>query len=76
MTVWMSGKDNCFDNAMVEMVFKTNKNELVWRTISKAVQPLSQPLADTQQRPIQFPLGDIPHSDINCQHRSRPKPPS
>lgn len=29
----MSGKGNCFDNAMVETVFKTIKNELVWRTI-------------------------------------------
>lgn len=29
----MSGKDNCYDNAMVETVFKTIKNELVWRTI-------------------------------------------
>lgn len=25
-------KGNCFDNAMVEMVFKTIKSELVWRT--------------------------------------------
>ncbi len=33
MTVSMSGKGNCFDNAMVETVFKTIKNELVWRTI-------------------------------------------
>ncbi|MGL4294926.1 MAG: integrase core domain-containing protein, partial [Aestuariivirga sp.] len=29
----MSGKGNCFDNAMVETVFKTIKNELIWRTI-------------------------------------------
>lgn len=28
----MSGKDNCYDNAMVETMFKTIKNELVWRT--------------------------------------------
>ena len=27
----MSGKGNCFDNAMVETVFKTIKSELVWR---------------------------------------------
>ncbi len=26
-------KGNCYDNAMVETVFKTIKNELVWRTI-------------------------------------------
>ena len=29
----MSGKGNCYDNAMVETVFKTIKNELVWRTV-------------------------------------------
>ena len=29
----MSGKGSCYDNAMVETVFKTIKNELVWRTI-------------------------------------------
>jgi putative transposase len=29
----MSGKGNCYDNAIVETVFKTIKNELVWRTI-------------------------------------------
>ena len=28
----MSGKGNCFDNAMVETVFKTIKSELIWRT--------------------------------------------
>jgi putative transposase len=31
----MSGKDNCYDNAMVETVFKTLKSELIWRTIYK-----------------------------------------
>jgi putative transposase len=28
----MSGKGNCYDNAMVETLFKTLKSELVWRT--------------------------------------------
>ena len=28
----MSGKGNCFDNAMVETVFKTIKSELIWTT--------------------------------------------
>ena len=28
----MSGKGNCYDNAMVETVFKTIKPELIWRT--------------------------------------------
>jgi putative transposase len=29
----MSGRGNCYDNAMVETVFKTLKAELIWRTI-------------------------------------------
>jgi putative transposase len=29
----MSGKGNCYDNAMVESFFKTLKSELVWRTM-------------------------------------------
>jgi putative transposase len=28
----MSGKGNCYDNAMVETVFKTIKSKLIWRT--------------------------------------------
>lgn len=28
----MSGKGNCYDNAMVETFFKTLKSEPVWRT--------------------------------------------
>ncbi len=30
--VSMSGRGNCYDNAMVETVFKTIKSELIWRT--------------------------------------------
>ena len=33
ISISMSGKGNCFDNAMVETFFKTLKAELVWRTI-------------------------------------------
>jgi putative transposase len=29
----MSGKGNCFDNAVIETFFKTLKSELVWRTV-------------------------------------------
>ena len=29
----MSGKGNCYNNAMVETVFKTVTSELVWRTV-------------------------------------------
>jgi len=32
IVISMSGKGNCFDNAMVETFFKTLKSELVWRT--------------------------------------------
>ena len=28
----MSGKGNCYDNAIFETVFKTIKSELIWRT--------------------------------------------
>jgi putative transposase len=31
LTASMSGKGNCYDNAMVESVFKTIKTELIWR---------------------------------------------
>jgi putative transposase len=32
----MSGRGNCYDNAMVETVFKTIKSELIWRTAYKS----------------------------------------
>ena len=32
----MSGKGNCFDNAIVETFFKTLKAELVWRTVFRS----------------------------------------
>jgi transposase InsO family protein len=33
ITISMSGKGNCYDNAMVEAFFKTLKSELVWPTV-------------------------------------------
>lgn len=30
--VSMSGKGNCYDNSMVETIFKSIKAELIWRT--------------------------------------------
>jgi putative transposase len=33
LLISMSGKGNCYDNAMVETFFKTLKSELVWRTV-------------------------------------------
>jgi putative transposase len=38
----MSGKGNCYDNAMVETFFKTLKSELVWRTIFYTRQQADQ----------------------------------
>ena len=35
----MSGKGNCYDNAMVETVFKTIKSELIWRTSFQTCAP-------------------------------------
>ena len=33
LLISMSGKSNCYDNAMVETFFKTLKAKLVWRTV-------------------------------------------
>lgn len=33
IVISMSGKGNCYDNAMVETFFKTLKSELIWRTV-------------------------------------------
>jgi len=38
----MSGKGNCYDNAMVETFFKTLKSELIWRTIFYTRQEADQ----------------------------------
>jgi len=41
----MSGKGNCFDNAMVETFFKTLKSELVWRTVFQTRSEAEQAVA-------------------------------
>ena len=41
----MSGKGNCYDNAMVETFFKTLKSELVWRTIFCTRRQATQAIA-------------------------------
>lgn len=52
----MSGKGNCYDNAMVETFFKTLKSELVWRTIytrqeaDQAVWPLYRRVLQSVRR--------------------------
>ena len=33
ITISMSGKGNCYDNAMVETLFKTLKSEMIWKTV-------------------------------------------
>jgi putative transposase len=33
LLISMSGKGNCYDNAMVETFFKTLKTEVIWRTV-------------------------------------------
>ena len=42
----MSGKGNCYDNAMVETGFKTIKSELIWRTVfqtrNEAIKAIAQ----------------------------------
>ena len=37
-----TGKGNCYDNAMVETLFKTLKSELVWRTMFETRQDAEQ----------------------------------
>jgi transposase InsO family protein len=41
----MSGKGNCYDNAMVETFFKTLKSELVWRASFQTRQDAEQAIA-------------------------------
>jgi putative transposase len=41
----MSGKGNCYDNAVVETFFKTLKSELVWRTVFHTRAEASEALA-------------------------------
>ena len=43
--VSMSGKGNCYDNAMVETFFKTIKSELVWRTVFYTRDEAAQAIA-------------------------------
>lgn len=41
----MSGKGNCYDNAMVETFFTTIKSELVWRTVFYTRKQAAQAIA-------------------------------
>ena len=44
ITASMSGKGNCYDNAMVETVFKTIKSEMIWRTSFQTRQQATKAL--------------------------------
>jgi len=55
----MSGKGNCYDNAMVETVFKTIKSELVWRTVCYTRAQAEHAIAryiDRFYNPVSCPL--------------------
>ena len=55
----MSGKGNCYDNAMVETFFKTLKSELVWRTIFCTRQEAGQAIGryiDGFYNPVRAPF--------------------
>lgn len=41
----MSGKGNCYDNAVVETFFKTLKSELVWRSVFQTRRQAAQKIA-------------------------------
>ena len=59
----MSGKGNCYDNAMVETFFKTLKSELVWRTIFHTRAQAEQAIAryiDGFYNPVRR------HSALDC----------
>jgi len=45
ISISMSGKGNCYDNAMVETFFKTIKSELIWRTSFQTRQDAQQAIA-------------------------------
>jgi transposase InsO family protein len=45
VVISMSGKGNCYDNAMVETFFKTLKSELVWRTAFQTRAEATEALA-------------------------------
>ncbi len=60
----MSGKGNCYDNSMVETLFKTLKTELVWRTVFYTRAEAAQAIAryiDNFYNPVRR------HSALNFQ---------
>jgi transposase InsO family protein len=71
----MSGKRNCYDNAMVETFFKTIKSELVWRTVFYTPNKPTGPLAATSTGST-IPSGAIPPSTSQARLSSKNQPPN
>jgi len=61
----MSGKGNCYDNSMVETVFKTIKNELVWRISFQTRKEATIRLENGKQRMKASPLKTGKSTHIN-----------
>ena len=70
----MSGKGNCYDNAMVETFFKTLKSELVWRTIFYTRREADQAIARYIDGST-IPSGAIPPWISQARHSSKNRPP-
>jgi transposase InsO family protein len=70
----MSGKGNCYDNAMVETFFKTLKSELVWRTVFYTRQEADRQLAAISTAST-IPSGAIPPSTSQAPLSSKEWPP-
>lgn len=72
----MSGRGNCYDNAMVETVFKTIKSELIWRTAfatrdqaSKAIGQYIEGFYNPRRR--HSSLGYVSPAAFETAHRTR-----
>ncbi len=72
----MSGRGNCYDNAMVETVFKTIKAELIWRTAfatrdqaSKAIGQYIEGFYNPRRR--HSSLGYVSPAKFETAHRTR-----
>jgi putative transposase len=72
----MSGRGNCYDNAMVETVFKTIKSELVWRTAFTTRQQAANAIGQYIEgfynpRRRHSSLGYISPTAFEAAHRTR-----
>ena len=64
----MSGKGNCFDNAMVETFFKTLKAELVWRTVFRSRTEATLSSDAKCNTPGRFDIGKVVQDLKECCH--------